>query len=62
MNKKDKKSTKNMVKKFRIAVLGSTYVGKTQIINRFVNNDFMSYYEPTEDRMIYRKAYNLKED
>lgn len=33
------------VRKFRICVLGPSFVGKTQIINRFVNNSFSPYYE-----------------
>lgn len=36
-----------MVRKFRICVLGPSFVGKTQLINRFVNNSFSHYYEPT---------------
>ena len=56
------KKKKNIVKKFRICVLGPSYVGKTQIVNRFINNGFTGYYEPTMSCEIYRRAYNLNED
>lgn len=35
------------VRKYRICVLGPSFVGKTSIINRFINNSFSTYYEPT---------------
>lgn len=38
-----------LVKNFKICVLGPSFVGKTQLINRFVNNGFSSYYEPTSN-------------
>jgi len=41
------------VRKYRIAVLGPSYVGKTQLINRFINNSFSPYYEETQKPMIY---------
>lgn len=47
---------------FRICVLGPSYVGKTQLVNRFLNNSFTGYYEPTEHEQVYRRAYNLFED
>lgn len=50
------------VRKFRICVLGPSFVGKTQIVNRFVNNGFSSYYEPTLKAQIFRKAFNTMED
>ena len=50
------------VRKFRICVLGPMFTGKTQIINRFVNNTFTSFYEPTLHASIYRRAFNTLED
>ena len=46
----------------RIAVLGATNVGKTQIINRLVNNSFSPYYEPTEGVDTYRMVYDTVGD
>lgn len=57
-----KKKTKVKVKKVRIAVLGPSYVGKTQLVNRFVNNSFSPYYEPTIEPNVFRRAYNLNEN
>jgi len=34
---------------YRIAVIGKSFVGKTQLINRIVNNNFFEDYEPTEE-------------
>jgi GTPase SAR1 family protein len=34
---------------YRLAVLGMMSVGKTSIISRFVNNNFESQYEETND-------------
>lgn len=62
MNKKNNNNNKDVVKKFRICVLGPGYVGKTQIINRFVNNGFTGFYEPTLSCNVFRRAYNLHED
>jgi hypothetical protein len=56
------KPKKNPVKFFRICVMGPSYVGKTQVINRFINNSFTGYYEPTHQEQQYRRAYNLFED
>ena len=42
--------------------MGPTYVGKSQLINRFVNNSFSSYYEPTLECQVYNRAYNLNAD
>lgn len=50
------------VRKYRICVLGPSFVGKTSMINRFINNSFSTYYEPTLHAMIYRRAFNLFED
>jgi GTPase SAR1 family protein len=59
-NNKGKK--KKLVKKFNICVLGPSYVGKSQLVNRISNNSFTGYYEPTVQKQVYRMAYNLKED
>ncbi len=37
------------LQKFRIVVLGDAEVGKTSIINQFVNNSFRSTYFPTKE-------------
>lgn len=50
------------VRKYRICVLGPSFVGKTSIVNRFINNNFTPYYEPTLHAMAYRKAYNIFEE
>ena len=42
--------------------MGPSYVGKTQIVNRFIANIFSSYYEPTIKENIYKRAYNLNEE
>eukprot|EP00347_Sterkiella_histriomuscorum_P005784 403355282 len=39
-----------------------SFVGKTSIINRFINNSFSTYYEPTLHAQIYRRAFNILED
>jgi len=56
------KKPKKIVKKFRICVIGPSYVGKTQIVNRMINNAFTGYYEPTIKPQISRRAYNLHDD
>ena len=55
--KKDK-----LVRKFKICLMGPSYVGKTQIVNRIVNNSFTGFYEPTISPELYRFAYNLNEE
>lgn len=45
---------------YRVAVLGPKEVGKTSIINQFVNNSFDSIYEETEnDIRNYKKVHDL---
>lgn len=56
------KKKQKIIKKFRICVLGPSYVGKTQIVNRLVNNQFSGFYEPTISKQINRIAYNLHSD
>ena len=61
----------------KIVFIGSAGVGKTQIINRIINNNFSSVYEPTFNRSnllwkwrkifnfynsTYSTIYNLNED
>lgn len=58
----DKKKAQAITKKFRIAVVGPSYVGKTQIVNRYVNNSFTGYYEPTLEPNVFRRAYHFNED
>ena len=33
------------IRTYRLCVLGPSFVGKTQIINRFINNSFSPYYD-----------------
>ena len=35
--------------KFRIILIGNKQVGKTIIINQFINNQFRNEYYPTKD-------------
>jgi GTPase SAR1 family protein len=42
--------------------MGPKYVGKTQIINRFMNNQFYTYYEETTSCQEYKIAYNLNSE
>lgn len=56
------KQKKNPVKFFRIVVMGPSYVGKSQVVNRLINNAFTGYYEPTIKEQKYRRAYNLFDD
>ena len=60
MDKKKKDS--KTVKKFRICMMGPSYVGKSQIVNRFIGNSFSGYYEPTIRKNVFRRAYNLNEE
>ena len=60
MASKEKK--KKIIKKFRIALLGPSYVGKTQIVNRFINNSFIGYYDPTLSCQVFKRAYNINEE
>ena len=52
--------TSQEVKKLRIAVMGPSKVGKSQFINRIINQSFETSYEPTLTETIYRKSYKLK--
>ena len=52
--------TSQEVKKVRIAVMGPSNVGKTQFVNRIINNSFDSAHQPTVKETVFRKAYNLK--
>jgi GTPase SAR1 family protein len=40
-----------LLPKFRVIMLGSAGVGKTNIINQFINNNFRKEYYPTKDLM-----------
>lgn len=50
------------IRQYRLCILGPSFVGKTSIVNRLVNNSFSPYYEPTVRAMAYRKAYNVFEE
>ena len=55
--KKAGKAEKPM-KVSRICVLGPSFVGKTQIVNRLVNNNFYPQYHETEEVETYKIYYN----
>jgi GTPase SAR1 family protein len=40
----------------KIVLMGSAAVGKTQLINRIVNNNFSGVYDPTMDVTYLRKS------
>lgn len=42
----------------RIAFLGPTYTGKTQIINRIVNNNFFAHYHATNEVEVFKIWHN----
>ena len=58
----EKKAKGRDARKFRICVLGPSFVGKTQVINRFVNNTFSYIHDETLDIEVYKRAYNILED
>ncbi len=47
---------------FKIAVLGEAAVGKTSLINQFVEGSFQEDYKPTLGANIVRKDVNIKEN
>lgn len=53
-----KKHQKQKIQTTRICVLGPSFVGKTQIVNRLVNNHFYPQYIETEELETYRILYN----
>jgi small GTP-binding protein len=46
---------------FKITILGDAAVGKTSLINQFVESSFQEDYKPTLGANIVRKDVNLKE-
>ena len=46
------------VQTVRIAILGPSYCGKTQIVNRFINNNFYPYYHATNEVEVYKIFHN----
>ncbi len=48
----------NQVETVRIAVLGPSFCGKTQIVNRIVNNHFIPQYIPTVELETYKMFYD----
>ena len=42
----------------RVAVLGPTYTGKTQMINRIVNNNFYAHYHATNELEVFKILHN----
>ena len=47
------------LEKFRILILGSSRVGKTTLINQYINNFFKEIYYPTKDIVSYKMRYNF---
>ena len=43
----------------RLVILGSPKVGKSSIVNRFLNDKFEAQYKPTIEEF-YRKVYRIK--
>lgn len=57
----DSKS-KGREKLIRICVLGSSFVGKSTLCNRFVNNSFEWIYEATCETNFFRRLINITDD
>ena len=55
---KGKGQADRAIKTFRVCVLGPSFVGKTQIVNRIVNNQFYPQYIPTDELETYKIFYN----
>lgn len=55
---KSKKAGLDQVKTVRIAVVGPSFCGKTQIVNRIVNNHFYPQYIPTVELETYKMFHN----
>ena len=58
VSKEAKNAGLNQVKTVRIAVLGPSFCGKTQIVNRLVNNNFIPQYLPTVELETYKMFYD----
>ena len=58
----DSKNSKGREKLIRICVLGSSFVGKSTLCNRFVNNSFEWVYEPTCETNFFRRLINITDD
>ena len=56
------KKDKSKEKLVRICVLGSSFSGKSALVNRFVNNSFEWIYEPTNEPNIFRRLINITDD
>lgn len=52
---------KKGIPEFNIAVLGVQRVGKSSLIQRFLNNSFSANYQPTPKIELYTKVFDLKE-
>ena len=55
-----KKDNKDLLKKVQIIIIGDTEVGKTQIINRIVQNNFQSNYKKTIGMNSFNKQIEIK--
>lgn len=54
-------SSPNVKRAFRLVILGSANTGKTCVLRRFLEGDFIDSYRPTiED--FYRKLYKIRGD
>jgi GTPase SAR1 family protein len=51
--------SKDATRHYRLCILGPSFVGKSQLINRFMNNGFSPFYDPTLHSYIYRRAFSL---
>ena len=55
-----KKDDKNILKKVQIIIIGDTEVGKTQIINRIIENNFQNNYKKTIGMNSFNKQIEIK--
>jgi GTPase SAR1 family protein len=56
------KKIRGYIPSYKIIILGAKFVGKTQLVYRFVNNSFQSIYEPTVEAKSYKKIIDLNEN
>ena len=57
-NPKAEKSVKRQI--FRVCVVGPSFVGKSSLVHRIVNNSFYADYFPTTNVQKYRLTYRIK--
>ena len=49
----------NLLKNFKIIFIGSSKVGKSSIINKYINHNFIDNYFPTKDFISYKSRFNF---